>query len=412
MMLAFAFITLLLTSTLILSATMQALHQEGVEQLQNIEYTSMNLASTTLYSTELYGNDTLKYYLDPLVNLESDYKTAWGRDTCDPRLTFDAEKTQIYDSGIDLGSNNISTDLEVRNSIAYLSADGTNAASSDLYIVDMTNPNLPSIVSTLNTGPGISALEIAGPYIYVANLSTTNQLQVIDITDRTSPILLAKFKLPLPHASSTPPLATSIFYSRGLVYLGTQKWEGNEFTVIDVTNPATPQYLGGFETNTQINSIYVRDGYAYVAASDIGQMRILDVRNPFSITQISGFSPSGWETQQGKILSYFEKEVSLGRTTGGFNVVGNHEIFTFSTTTALENSHDIPGGVYGLISRPPLVYLATHAPGREFQIWEKDLTTEVFEAPLGFQPTGMSCDNNMIYFSTGNQKGVAALKIN
>lgn len=411
-MLAFSLMTLFITSAIVLSATMEHLHAEGVEQLENVEYASMSLASSTLRTSRPYGNDTIEYFLDPLTNLQSDYHTSWGRETCDPRLTFDIEKVEIFSNGIDLGSGNISTDIEVRHGIAYLSADSSTAGAGDIYIVNLSNPESPVIISYLNTGPGISAIDVAGPYVYASNLSTTNQLQIIDIRNRSSPIILAKFKLPLPTASTTPPVATSIFYSNGLVYLGTEKWEGNEFSVIDVKNPENPQYLGGFETNTLINSIYVREGIARLAASDVSQMRILDVHNPLVITSIYEFSPSGFETQQGKVFSYFEEYLSFGRTTGGFNIIGNHEVFTFSSTSSMENSHDIAGGVYGLLLRPPYLYLATHSTGHEFQVWKSDLSTKVSELSLGFQPTGMSCDGNMLYFSTGNRNGVATLKMN
>jgi hypothetical protein len=192
-----------------------------------------------------------------------------------------------------------------------------------------------------------------------------------------------KLKLPLPQASSTPPFATAIFYSDGYIYLGTEKWEGDEFSIIDVHAPSSPVYLGGFKTNTLINSIYVRDGFAYVAASDLGQMRILDVRNPAAITQVSQFSPSGWETQQGKTFSYFEKQLTLGRTVGGFNVLTNHELFSFSTTSNLLASRDVPGGAYGIVDRPPYFYVITHSPNHEFQIWDRNLTRLKFEKSLG-----------------------------
>jgi hypothetical protein len=415
-MLAFAFMTLFLTSSIILSTTMEALHREAVSQLEKMSYASSYISSSTLVSKLSYGNDTVQSILDPLTMLETDYRNAWGRDSCDPRLAFDASKIQLYNTGVNLGSNNPSTDLEVRNNIGYLSTDGTTASAPDFYIVDLTNPNSPSIISSLNTGPGIAALEVAGPYIYAANLSTTNQLQVIDVSNRSAPVLVTKFKLPLPQASSTPPLATSIFYSKGLIYLGTQKWEGGELSIIDVTNPLAPTYLNSFETNTVVNNMYVRDGFAYLASADAGQMRILDVHNPSTITEVSEFSGSGWQTQTGKTLSYFEGIYSLGRTTGGFNVTTNHEIFTFSASSTSQatpqNSHDIPGGVYGIIQRPPNIYLATHFTTGEFQVWKDDLSSQVFNLSLGFSPTSLACDGRTLYFSTGNDRGIAVLKIN
>jgi hypothetical protein len=293
----------------------------------------------------------------------------------------------------------------------YLTADSATASAPDIYIIDARNPNSFQIISSLDTGPGLSRVEVAGPYLYVANTGSTNQLQIIDISNRAAPVIRSKFKLPLPFASSTAPSATAIFYSKGYIYIGTKKWDGNEFNVIDVSNPLAPAYIGGFETDTLLNDIYVRDGFAYVAASDEGQMRVLDVRNPVAISQIEYFSPTGWETQEGKSLSYFEGSLSLGRTTGGFNVILNHELFTFSTTSPLTTgfSHDIPGGVYGMVMQPTTLFLATRLVTKEFQIWKRDLSEKVLDFPLGFSPQAIACDGNTFYFATGDRKGIAAL---
>lgn len=413
-MIAFSLMTLFLVSALALSSTMEKLRVQAIHHLERLEYSIANISSTTLYIEKPYGNDTREISIDPVTLLFSDYQNGWGRGGCDPRLSYDPAKVTLYAQGTDLGTGNISTDLEVRNNIAYITADGGSASSPDLFIVDMRNATTSAILSSLNTGPGLAALEVAGHYVYAANLSTTNQLQVIDIQNRASPVLVAKLKLPLPQASSTAPLASSIFYNKGLIYLGTEKWEGNEFSIIDASTPASPRYLGGFKTNTLVTDIYVRDGIAYIGASDIGQMRILDVHDPSVITEITEYSPSGWATQQGKVVSYFEGKISLGRTTGGFNVIGNHEIFLFATTTPiiLKNSHDIPGGVYGLIERPSGIYLATKSPGHEFQIWDNSLSQLVYEKALGFLPETLTCDGKMLYFATGNQRGIAVLRLN
>ncbi len=433
-MIAFSLMTIFLISALTLSFTMQKLRKQSVDHLLRLESAISNLpsfpssstssasASSTLYVETPYGNDTREIFLDPITLLSSDYDNGWGRDACNPRFSFDPNKisdgisstTSLYAQGVDLGIGNVSTDLKVRNGIAYLTADGSTASSPDFYIINIHDPASPIIISSLNTGSGLASLEVAGHDVYAANLSTTNQLQVIDIKNRSLPTLVAKLKLPLPYASSTAPLASTIFYNKGLVYLGTQKWEGNEFSVIDISTPTSPRYLGGFKTNTLVNDIYARKGLVYIATSDIGQMRVLDAHDPSAIFEIGIFSPSGWATQQGKIISYFENKVSLGRTTGGFNVLNNHEIFLFSTTSPVivENSHDIPGGVYGILLRPPYVYLATKSPGHEFQVWKDDFSQIVLEKALGFLPRAMDCDGETFYFATGDSRGIAVLKIN
>lgn len=372
MMLAFSLMTLFLTSSLALSATMKNLRATAVKELENLEKELPNMSS-----------------------IKSDYASEWGRDSCSPSFAFNSENI-FHNSPVS------GTDMEVRGGMAYITSDSSIQSAPDFYIVDMDVLEFPSIISSLNTGPGLSALEVAGHYIYAANAGSTNQLQVIDISDRNSPKLTATLKLPLPNASSTAPFATAIFYSKGMIYLGTKKWEGKEFAIIDVSIPSSPVYAGGFEISSQVNDIYVVDGYAYIADSDMEQVRILDVKNLTDIKQVNSFSPSGWQTQIGEVLAYFEGKLALGRTTGGFNVTANHEIFLLSTTSPtsqsiIENSHDIPGGVYGIVLRPPYVYIMTKSPEKEFQIWDSDSYQIVFEMPVDFPPSALSCDGNNLY---------------
>jgi hypothetical protein len=408
-MIAFSLMIIFLSSAIILSASAQEFRKVALNKLERLEWISENQASTTIYTQALYGNDTVEYHLDPITKIQSDYESGWGKGTCDPRIDVDINKFRLITSPINLGAGNASTDLEVRNGIAYVTADSSSSSLSDILIIDLRNPATPDLISSLHTGPGVSAIEVAGPYIYAANLGTTHQLQVIDIHDRSAPVVIARLKLPLPRASSTPPFATALFYHKSLVYLGTEKWEGAEFSVIDVSTPSNPIYIGGFETNTQINDIYVRNGIAYVAASDIGQMRVLDVSDPSNINQIAQFSPSGWETQQGKVISYFEKGLSLGRTTGGFNVTQNHELFSFPTSTDLSTSKDIPGGIYGITEQPEYIFTATRLPGDEFQMWKRDLSQKIHSMSLGFLPQKMVCDGTTFYFATGNSAGVGII---
>ena len=163
------------------------------------------------------------------------------------------------------------------------------------------------------------------------------------------------------------------------------------------------------------------------------QMRVLNINDPYNIREIGSFSPSGFAVQEGKVLSFFKNKspnkniwsdkysdqeiyspvFSLGRTVGGFNNISNHELFIFSTTsdTVPMYSRDIPGGVYGILIRPPNIYISTKSPGKEFQILDQTLQNKILDYPLGFLPNSFICDRNTFYFSTGDHRGIGILKI-
>jgi hypothetical protein len=405
-MIAFSLLIFFTLSNFTLYSSMQKLKIWSLDELEKMERLVHDIDTRINISLKKYGNDTTILSNELFQVLDSDYTNSWGRDSCSARISFDPNHISYLKDGVDLGSGNPSTDIEVRNGIVYLTADSTTASRHDIFVIDS---NSRSILSSLNTGPGIAALEVAGPYIFVAQSSTVNQLQIIDIHDRSSPLLVSQLRLPLPTPSTTPPFASTIFYSNGYIYLGTAKWNGQEFSIIDVSNILSPVVVGTFETNTLVNDIYVRDDKAYLATSDEKQMRVLDVSDKSDPILIDSFSPSGWQTQEGKILDYFEDVLGFGRTVGGFNVTGNHELFISSTTTTI--SRDIPGGVYGILMRAPYTYLLTHDLGKEFKVFNSTLSTKVFEFPLQSFPVKMACDGSTLYFATGDSRGVSILQI-
>ncbi|MES2216017.1 MAG: hypothetical protein V4481_01840 [Patescibacteria group bacterium] len=304
------------------------------------------------------------------------------------------------------------TDLQVRNNIAYLSTDSTSASDPDLYVFDISDAAHPRLISSLNTGPGIARLTLAGKRIFAAAASTAAQLHVVrfdafpQVPLRGTLVLEKKFQLPLPYATATPPFGSSIFYDRHKIYLGTEKWDGEEFNVIDVTNPFDPQKLGGYETGSKINDIFVRSissrDTAYIASADEKQLRVLDISNPSVPFLASFISPSGWQRQEGKTLSFFQDGVGLGRTSGGFNISQDHELFEWATTSVANlvspHSVDVSGGIYGIVNDRHNIFMATRQPGKEFQWQDSSLATSSLKSvALPNSPQMMTCDNNSLF---------------
>lgn len=294
------------------------------------------------------------------------------------------------------------THLEVRDGFAYVSTDSASAADPDLLIFDIRDATHPMLMSSINTGPGITSFALAGRRIYAAADSTATQLHVIRMDSLSSLVLEKKFKLPLPFATATPPTASSIFYNKNHVYLGTTKWAGDEFSVINVSTPTTPVKTGGFEVNSIANDILIHDGMAYVASADANQLQVLDVHDAAHPFFVQGFSPSGWSRQEGKVVSFFEGALSMGRTSGGFNFTTDHEAFTWattsSTTLASPISIDEPGGVYGLVADKSHIFMATRDANKEFRIFDRTLSaSSSISVSLPIAPQSLTCDRDSLY---------------
>lgn len=417
--LAFSLFAIFTISTFTLNLSFQKIKTWSVGEL-NILKTSVkemdNYLSNGITGISLiflnYGNFSKLISNESFNVVKSDLVDSWGSQNCLRRINFNESNIKYYSQGVFLGTGNKSTDIEVRNSIAYVTADSSTQAQPDFFIIDAHDYSNPKIISSLNTGPGLSAVAIAGPYAYVANTSSISQLQIIDIHNRQNPIVISQLKVPLPTASTTAPIVNSIFYKSGYIYLGTYKWDGPEFFIIDVSNPANPFVVGSYETSTLVNSIYINSNKAYLATSDVAQMMILDISNKNNPISVYSFSPTGWQTQEGKVIDYFEGILSLGRTVGGFNNISNHEIYTFSSSTYNDYlSKDIPGGVYGILYRNPYIFLITHSSGSEFKVWNSSFTNKIYEKALGSLPMKISCDWSNLYFATGDERGLSILTL-
>jgi hypothetical protein len=300
------------------------------------------------------------------------------------------------------------THLEVRNGIAYASADSSKASDPDIFIFDIRDPAQPKLISSLNTGPGISSFILIGNHIVTADSSTAHQMQSIRLDSLTTPILEMSYKLPLPYATATPPFADSIFGRGNIVYIGTEKWVGPEFSAVDMTDSLHPSFLGGFETDSQVSDMFIQGSTAYIATAGQGQFMVIDIHDPKNMFASSQSSPSGWSRQEGNAVSVFENNITGGRTSGGFNITQDHELFSWNaSSTGLQpgifsntpQSLDIPGGVYGLVTDRTHIFVVSRTIGHELQIFPADYistsTAQYYSLPA--LPESMTCDGHSLY---------------
>lgn len=290
------------------------------------------------------------------------------------------------------------TDLEVRNSIAYVSADSNTASDPDLFVFGLNSGALPVLLSSINTGPGLSAITLKGKRIYASAASTAAQLHIIKIDTLSSLSLEKKYQLPLPYATASPPFGTTVTFESDRLFLGTEKWDGQEFNVVNISNPLYPSVVGGQEIGSKVNHIYVQDNIAYVSSADQKQLMVFDIEKN-QPSEYSAFSPNGFQRQEGEAVNIFEDTVLFGRTSGGFDIKNEYEFFLFASTSSTSLSvfsqANIPGGVYGMVADRYHVYLVSREPGKEFRIYSDLASSTAFSLPLA--PQTLTCDNNHIY---------------
>lgn len=327
-----------------------------------------------------------------LVTLLTNFKAVkdYGGDTGGSGLSGNWKIPRTLGS-IDLGPGNSATDLDVLNKIVYLSAEASDVKKPDFFIVNATDGQNPYIVSNLHTGPGLNALDVAGNYAYLANDATDAELQIINIQNISSPMLVSSYEVP---GVSGPSRGKTIFYLNQKVYLGLNKVTGQEFHIIDVSNPLSPVLLGSFDVEDNINDIWVNGSRAYLA-TDLGNagLMILDVSNPYNIVLLG--------------QAYSTDTNSVFNSNPSRTLLGPAQDFHIADTTEPNNivnlgSIAVGGDINDIVNRENLAFIATSNSNKEFQIIDiSNSTGPTLYSSFNFpqMATGIDYENNTVYVS-------------
>lgn len=334
-----------------------------------------------------------------------DYKNLFKTSTS----SYDIIQRQI-NIPIKLGIN--PTDLVVRNNIAYISLDSAEVGDPDLIALDISDFP-PKTISSINTGPGISSIALMGDKIVASVLSSTNQIQLINIANDRSLTLTTKYKLPLPYATATPPQGSSINFNYPYIYLGTSKWDGDEFNILSIDGNNLSK-LSGVDISSKVNHIDYDDKSIYISSSNQNQLLKFDYEGS-SILKSILFSPSGYLRQDGKISIRYGNSLYFGRTNGGFDLIGDHEIFGFPDYRSDPDlqyplSQNISGGIYGLVGNMVGLFAISRIPDSEFIIFD-DRLSKIQTSSLPISPRVLRCDNDSLYVLANNAPFIIQLKI-
>lgn len=300
-------------------------------------------------------------------------------------------------------SSNEITGMVVRYPYAFLTTNDIATSSPDLFVFDVASTTHPTIISSLDTGRGLSGAVISYPYLFAITDVISQHVQIFDVTNPESPLHIRNFRLQ-DIGSSSPPKISTITYGNKLLYLGTEKWDGPELMIVNVEDVLHPEYLGGYEIGSLVKGITLSAGDTYLATAGEDELKIIDASDPQHITTTGNFNPSGWEVMEGNHIVLDGESLYFARAGGGFNSPLHHEFYIFSQNTLPQfpinsyTSFDIPKGVYGIIPYYPFVIMGTASSGGEIlikNILQSGSTTSVL--PLNALPRKIICDERFLY---------------
>ena len=180
-----------------------------------------------------------------------------------------------------------------------------NPSGPELFILDVHNPlSIPALTLpnfTFELGAGINAIYVKNNKVYLATDDNTRELVILNVSDLAHPTLYAAYQAPG---------ATGFGYGRSLYTVGDTAYLGRtyvanapELEIIDAQTPTlvplTPTGSGGpndIGPNAGnpygIYGVIARDTRALVltSAASGGQLRVMNISNPASITQTASHS--------------------------------------------------------------------------------------------------------------------------
>lgn len=192
------------------------------------------------------------------------------------------------------------------------------------------------------------------------------------LTTGSTPTLFGVLDLTSANSGNNNADGRSIAFSNPYVYLGRTGSTGNEFYVIDVSNPATPSLTGQLALDGDPNSIAVSGNYAYVASTDnSSELQVIDVSTPaapvlagvFDLTTVNSGSNAANALSlaiEGTSL-YLTRANSAGREFTIFNI-------TVPTAPVIVGAIDLDGDINDITVSGSYAYVASTDNNSELQV--------------------------------------------
>jgi len=160
-----------------------------------------------------------------------------------------------------------------------------------LYVVDVSNRAMPTVLSSLTLGAGVGDIVVSGNYAYaVVSTNGHGVVQVIDVTDPANPQAVAE----APTNPSNGYLALAVSGSR--LYVGEMLQFSGNIRVFDISNPAAPVARGVVATQGGSGSMVASGNWVFhtYQYADVGWIQAVDVsdpENPVALTPLGGTPP-------------------------------------------------------------------------------------------------------------------------
>lgn len=235
---------------------------------------------------------------------------------------------------------------------------------------------LPSFLAPaiydVTQGAGANTLLPIGPYIYVGLANNNPELVVLKGGSGEWEVPLLRSSVNLTSAADGVGMAVSGNYA----YVGTLvSGSSAEFSVINIIDPALPQFIRSLEIGADVNAIAVSGPYAYLATSDNNrELIVVNIADPNNPTIVGVYNSLG--SLDGATVAVSGTTLALGtrnNTAGGGREVHLLDVANPSLPT-LSAAFEVGANVNGLVFLPGgYIGVATANDAKELMILNRNI---------------------------------------
>lgn len=323
--------------------------------------------------------------------------TDWRTVTAPPRLNGNWGLPQTLGT-IDLGAGIQATGVTVRNKIVYMTGVASTANKKDFFVINATDGLHPSMLASIDIGPGTNGLALSGNFTYLANNDTSNQLSIINVSATSSPTNVKNFTL-----TSNNSEALSVAATGTLLLMGTKNDAGAELYVVDASNAAAPLIKNTLEISADVNRISIVGNRAYLAtASTTAEFMVIDISNPnIPVVKATVNLTGSASAATGLFINTQDNRAYITRqqAAGTSPEVAIYNVANPDAPTLL-GSMEFGGDIPAVFAADYLMFLGTAVSNLEFQIF--DVTNPAvpsYYSGLNFPQVAadIAFENNVMY---------------
>lgn len=182
--------------------------------------------------------------------------------------------------------------------------------NTGFIILNISNPSSPNLAGQYSCTGSVTGIVVSGSLAYISLAGATEDMQVIDISNVSSPVRLGGYTFPGTYDEAYYGLAVLDHYA----YV-TSSWTG--LIVLDVSDPANPVRVGQYDPSEgSVSDAVAADGRIYLARGDNG-VEVLDVSDPASPAKVGWYNTADYAYR----LAVYGSNMFVADSSGGLVVL-------------------------------------------------------------------------------------------